>query len=178
MCESSENILRLDTCSVWNTAAVMFPVNILNKGAWFLHDEDNRDQNYSYMRKWSQQLLCPHTCSEGFNDPPPPFSFLSQLFFPESMISDSADVSKGMTSSELIQVNQEALNHTDSGTREQHLKSSVERQVLRAEKRKILSVFLFVIKVLIKWSKYHSNMTTAVWFLLNPTLNSSSSSMS
>lgn len=70
MCESSENILRLDTCSVWNTAAVMFPVNILNKGAWFLHDEDNRDQNYSYMRKWSQQLLCPHTCSEGFNDPP------------------------------------------------------------------------------------------------------------
>lgn len=34
------------------------------------------------------------------------FSFLSQLFFPECMISDSADVSKGMTSSELIQVNQ------------------------------------------------------------------------
>lgn len=30
--------------------------------------------------------------------------FLSQLFFPECMISDSADVSKGMTSSELIQV--------------------------------------------------------------------------
>lgn len=108
----------------------------------------------------------------------PPFSFLSQLFFPESMISDSADVSKGMTSSELIQVNQEALNHTDSGTREQRLKSSVERQVLRAEKRKILSVFLFIIKVLMKWSKYHSKMTTAVWFLLNPTLNSSSSSMS
>lgn len=107
----------------------------------------------------------------------PAFSFLSQLFFPESMISDSADVSKGMTSSELIQVNQEALNHTDSGTREQHLKSSVERQVLKAEKRKILSIFLFIIKV-IKWSKYHSNMMTAVWFLLNPTLNSSSSSMS
>lgn len=32
------------------------------------------------------------------------FCFLSQLFFPETMISDSADVTKDMTSSELIQV--------------------------------------------------------------------------
>lgn len=35
------------------------------------------------------------------------FSFVPQLFFPDCMISDSADVSKGMTSSELIQVKQE-----------------------------------------------------------------------
>lgn len=47
----------------------------------------------------------------------PAFSFLSQLFFPESMISDSADVSKGMTSSELIQVNQEAQSHRFRDTR-------------------------------------------------------------
>lgn len=33
-------------------------------------------------------------------------SFVPQLFFPDCMISDSADVSKGMTSSELIQVKQ------------------------------------------------------------------------
>lgn len=35
--------------------------------------------------------------------------FFSQLFFPESMISDSADVNKGMTSSELIKVNRPAM---------------------------------------------------------------------
>lgn len=40
--------------------------------------------------------------------------FLSQLFFPESMISDSADVSKGMTSAELIQVNW--VKQINSGT--------------------------------------------------------------
>lgn len=73
----------------------------------------------------------------------PAFSFLSQLFFPESMISDSADVSKGMTSSELIQVNQEALNHTDSGTREQRLKSSVERQVLKWKEKDIICFSLY-----------------------------------
>lgn len=78
---------------------------MLNKGGWCLRFILHISW-MSWMMK-RLQLLC------VVNKPFPArrvlmttFSFLSQLFFPECMISDSADVSKGMTSSELIQVNQ------------------------------------------------------------------------
>lgn len=119
LCARLETYLRLFLITYFIALFffVFFFFHILNKGSWligrcdvylslcslswslltdWLDDEVTGGEEASLSCKWVSDRL------RGLMTV---LCFFSQLFFPESMISDSADVNKGMTSSELIKVN-------------------------------------------------------------------------